>query len=193
MKICSLLLPPAPAHPQTPPKSLLSYGFFESSLGTVGLASCGGRLVASVFCGPEGDESLFRVLARAGFMAARRDEAALTRAAGLLRRLATGEAAAPPPLLLRGTPFQLEVWSALARIPRGETVSYRQLAEALGRPQAARAIGQAVGANPLGVFIPCHRVVTSSGAPGGYAWGCWRKEALLQAEAAPAPALAASA
>lgn len=85
-------------------------------------------------------------------------------------------------LALAGTPFQLDVWRALAEIPAGETVTYGQLAARLGRPSAARAVGAAVGANPVAVLVPCHRVVRADGNLGGYRWGTARKQQLLAGE-----------
>jgi AraC family transcriptional regulator of adaptative response/methylated-DNA-[protein]-cysteine methyltransferase len=87
-------------------------------------------------------------------------------------------------VLLAGTPFQLKVWEALLRIPRGRAVSYADVAEAVGQPKAARAVGAAVGANSLACLIPCHRVLQGTGAFGGYRWGTRRKRALLASEAA---------
>ncbi|GLS13550.1 methylated-DNA--[protein]-cysteine S-methyltransferase [Hydrogenophaga electricum] len=81
-----------------------------------------------------------------------------------------------------GTRFQQAVWQALRQIPTGQTCSYQQLAQALGRPQAARATGAAVGRNPWSLVVPCHRVVGSDGRLTGYAGGLWRKEALLALE-----------
>jgi methylated-DNA-[protein]-cysteine S-methyltransferase len=86
--------------------------------------------------------------------------------------------------LQAGTPFQQSVWDALQRIPRGGTTSYAELARRLGRPQAARAIGAAVGRNPVSVVVPCHRVLGTGGALTGYAGGLERKTALLQLEGA---------
>lgn len=82
------------------------------------------------------------------------------------------------PLHVQGTNFQLAVWRALLRIPAGRAVSYGQLAMACGKPAAARAVGTAVGANPVAVLIPCHRVIQQSGAVGGYRWHPERKLAL---------------
>lgn len=81
-----------------------------------------------------------------------------------------------------GTPFQLAVWDALRRIPAGTTLSYRELAVAIGRPTAVRAVGQANGANPITVVVPCHRVVRHDGSTGGYAGGLDRKRWLLDHE-----------
>lgn len=81
-----------------------------------------------------------------------------------------------------GTPFQQRVWSALARIPYGTTWSYRQLADAVGSPGAARAVGLANGRNPISIVVPCHRVVGASGAITGYGGGVERKQLLLDLE-----------
>ena len=83
-----------------------------------------------------------------------------------------------------GTPFQRSVWSALLAIPRGATTSYAQIARQLGRPQAARAIGAAVGRNPVSIVVPCHRVLGTGGNLTGYAGGLERKTALLRLEGA---------
>ncbi len=102
-------------------------------------------------------------------------------------RLAIRQAFSPaacagqPPIrvLLKGTNFQVKVWEALLKIPEGVAVSYGALAEAVGRPGAGRAVGTAVGRNPIAYLIPCHRVLRSNGAVGGYRWGTARKKAIL--------------
>ncbi len=86
-----------------------------------------------------------------------------------------------------GTPFQQQVWRALCEIAEGETVSYGALAAKLGSPSASRAVGAAVGKNPLGIVIPCHRVVGAAGALTGYAGGLARKQALLKLEFSRSP------
>lgn len=89
------------------------------------------------------------------------------------------------PLDLRlGTPFQQSVWQALLAIPAGATSTYAELGRRLGRPQAARAIGAAVGRNPVSIVVPCHRVLGTGGALTGYAGGIERKAALLRLEGA---------
>jgi AraC family transcriptional regulator of adaptative response/methylated-DNA-[protein]-cysteine methyltransferase len=88
------------------------------------------------------------------------------------------------PLDVRGTVFQRRVWDALASIRLGERISYAELAERIGAPGAARAVARAVGANPVAVVVPCHRVVGSDGAMRGYRWGLERKRALLARERA---------
>ena len=88
----------------------------------------------------------------------------------------------PSQVDLRGTEFQLRVWQALRRIPRGETCSYSQLARELGNPQATRAVARACAMNRVALVVPCHRVVGASGALTGYRWGVERKRQLLEAE-----------
>ena len=88
------------------------------------------------------------------------------------------------PLDLRGTPFQQQVWRELRKVPYGQTVSYGELARRVGRPGAARAVGQAVGANPIPIIVPCHRVVGADGSLVGYGGGLEIKSALLRLEGA---------
>ena len=85
--------------------------------------------------------------------------------------------------IVRGTPFQRQVWERLCRIPYGATMSYGELAEAIARPGAQRAVGAANGANCIAIVIPCHRVVQSDGKLRGYGGGLWRKQFLLEHEA----------
>lgn len=86
-------------------------------------------------------------------------------------------------LATEGTPFQRSVWHALTQLPFGETVSYAQLAQRIGNPNAVRAVGAANGRNPISIVVPCHRVIGADGALTGYAGGLARKEALLRLEA----------
>lgn len=87
------------------------------------------------------------------------------------------------PLMVIGTDFQKDVWHALTAIPYGASCSYTAVAHALGRPSAVRAVARAIGANPLSVIIPCHRVIGSDGRLTGYAGGLERKKYLLDLEA----------
>jgi methylated-DNA-[protein]-cysteine S-methyltransferase len=89
------------------------------------------------------------------------------------------------PLAPSGTPFQREVWAELRRIPRGETISYAELAQRVGSPRAHRAVGAANGQNPLPIVVPCHRVVGSNGRLMGFAGGLEAKAWLLRLEKAP--------
>ena len=90
------------------------------------------------------------------------------------------------PLDVQGTAFQWQVWKTLQRIPRGHTRSYAQVARTIGRPQAVRAVANACARNPVALVVPCHRVVRSDGASGGYRWGEERKKLLLRRENADA-------
>ncbi|WP_424001425.1 methylated-DNA--[protein]-cysteine S-methyltransferase [Maribacter sp. IgM3_T14_3] len=86
-------------------------------------------------------------------------------------------------LHLKGTDFQLKVWDALLKIPMGQLSSYGKIAEQLQKPKASRAVGTAIGSNPVAFLIPCHRVIQASGNIGGYAWGNTRKTAMIGWEA----------
>jgi methylated-DNA-[protein]-cysteine S-methyltransferase len=88
------------------------------------------------------------------------------------------------PLAPRGTPFQQMVWAALQAIPYGATITYRELAERIGRPEAVRAVGRANATNPIPIIIPCHRVIGSDGTLTGYGGGLDMKERLLRLEGA---------
>ena len=88
------------------------------------------------------------------------------------------------PLDIRGTAFQQKVWQALRAIPAGKTATYSEIARAIGRPSAVRAVAQACAGNPLAVAIPCHRVVRADGDISGYRWGVERKRELIAREAA---------
>ena len=94
------------------------------------------------------------------------------------------------PLDLRGTVFQLQVWEVLCSIPYGVTRSYREVAQALGNPKATRAVGQAIGSNPVSIVVPCHRIIGSDGRLTGYGGGLNRKKVLLNLEAAALPSVA---
>ncbi|MDB5292763.1 MAG: ogt 2 [Phycisphaerales bacterium] len=101
------------------------------------------------------------------------------------------DAIADLPTATGGTPFQREVWKALRAIPAAATTSYGQLAASIGRPAASRAVGAANGANPIGIVVPCHRVIGANGTLTGYASGLPRKRWLLEHERRFAPAFSA--
>ena len=116
----------------------------------------------------------------------RPDDALLQQAAGrLIDYFAGGPARFDLPLDLQGTAFQRAVWQALLAIPAGTTRSYRSIAEGVGSASALRAVGGAVGRNPVSVIVPCHRVIGSDGSMTGYAGGLARKRALLALERVP--------
>ncbi|MGP3951764.1 methylated-DNA--[protein]-cysteine S-methyltransferase [Streptomyces sp. 7N604] len=111
------------------------------------------------------------------------DDAPFAEAVRQLRAYFAGELTAfDLPLRLDGTPFQQRVWEVLRRIPYGATVSYGQLADRLGNPSASRAVGLANGRNPIGIIVPCHRVVGARGSLTGYGGGLDRKRRLLDFE-----------
>ena len=89
------------------------------------------------------------------------------------------------PIGLGGTDFQRKVWLAVGKIPFGQTTTYAKLAEQLGNPSAIRAVGTAIGANPLLIILPCHRIIGSNGSLTGYAGGLDKKKALLELEGHP--------
>ncbi|RVT85795.1 methylated-DNA--[protein]-cysteine S-methyltransferase [Rhodobacteraceae bacterium CCMM004] len=95
-----------------------------------------------------------------------------------------GDATDPAPLFLIGAPFQIKVWEALLSIPSGHVTTYSDIARAIGHPKAVRAVGTAVGRNPVSWLIPCHRALRKSGGLGGYHWGLPVKRAMLAHEAA---------
>ena len=116
----------------------------------------------------------------------RRDDGGAARLAGRIF-VHAGVSPSGPPLraLVRGTAFQVQVWRALVQVRPGMLVSYGRLAAALGKPAAARAVGSAVGRNPLAYLIPCHRVIRETGVAGDYRWGPVRKRAILAWESSP--------
>jgi O-6-methylguanine DNA methyltransferase len=93
-----------------------------------------------------------------------------------------GDEVTCPPILLKGSDFQQDVWQVLQGIPKGETRSYAQVAMLIGRPLATRAVGTACGKNPMALLVPCHRVLQSDGGLGGYRWGLEKKRAILREE-----------
>lgn len=163
---------------------------YESPCGALTLCSYGGRLC---FCGWRRSRHYERQLIRMGMMAAAgmpaevpagEDADTLARASKQLDEYFGGERRRfELDLLPVGTDFQRGVWRMLAEIPYGAVISYGDLASAWASALSARAVAQAVGANPLSLFIPCHRVVGAGGALTGYAGGLEAKEFLLRLEA----------
>lgn len=88
----------------------------------------------------------------------------------------------PIPLHVRGTDFQIQVWEELLKVPAGTLTTYSAIANHIGKPKACRAVGSAVGANPVSLFIPCHRVIRSTGEYGEYHWGSERKRKMIEWE-----------
>ena len=171
---------------------MLRYGLVETALG-VALVAATARGVCRVSLATTAGELEDDLRVAYPAVVLRRDDARLAEA---LRAVATqsaghapcGAGGVTPPSVSRpvldvhGTLFQCAVWAALQAIPPGETRSYAQIAAAIGRPGAVRAVGHACAANPVAVLIPCHRATRADGRPGGYRWGPGRKVALLAAE-----------
>ncbi|MDP2949202.1 MAG: methylated-DNA--[protein]-cysteine S-methyltransferase [Chloroflexota bacterium] len=161
----------------------------DTDLGWIGLVFSPRGLRATTLPLQDGGDALREVLALGGQEEAREEElgyACLGDLPHLLRRYAGGEPVAfPDSLDLAGvTPFQRDVWLATRDIPYGETRSYGWLAAQVGRPGAARAVGQAMATNPWPIIVPCHRVVGADGGLGGYGGGLGMKEHLLRLEGA---------
>lgn len=157
---------------------------FATPIGIV-LAAVTGRGLCAVRIGDDADELVRDLEAElpAAELTDPDDDVGLRRVVDVLSLLAEGRAADPLPLDVQGTAFQAEVWEAISRIPSGTTVTYAELAAAIGRPTSVRAVANAVGANRVALAVPCHRVVRTDGSGGGYRWGPHRKQALLAAEA----------
>lgn len=162
----------------------ISYAMSDSPLGQL-LVATTSRGICFVGLGSRDDE-LENVLRREFPFADEitRDDAALrTGVSALLNHLRGKAPHSALPLDIRATAFQRRVWQELRRIPPGETRSYAEIAQAMGQPNAQRAVGRACATNPVAVVVPCHRAVRADGGLGGYRWGVARKQALLAAEA----------
>lgn len=162
--------------------AVVRFAVGDCSLGAV-LVAATEKGVCAILLGDD-PEGLVRDLqdrfAQAELVGADADfEATVARVVGLID---TPNCSLDLPLDVRGTAFQQQVWDALRRIPVGRTASYLDIATAIGRPSAVRAVAQACGANALAVAIPCHRVVRSDGDLSGYRWGVERKRELLKRE-----------
>lgn len=158
---------------------VLEHGLFDGPLGRVWAAGSARGLAGLGFA--HQGEAAAEAEMRARWPGARLVPAGPVLEGWVAAALARRGTVALAPL---GAPFQVQVWRALLSVPEGETTSYGALARAIGRPRAARAVGQAVGANPVAWLIPCHRVLRASGALGGYRWGEGAKRRLLALEAA---------
>jgi len=161
----------------------IRFAIGECSLGSI-LVAASGRGVCSILIGDDPD-ALARDLQdrfpRAHLIGGdTKFEQMVAKVVGFVEAPALG---LDLPLDVRGTAFQQRVWQALREIPVGKTVSYSQIANRIGAPKAVRAVGAAVGANPLAVAIPCHRVIRNDGSLCGYRWGVERKRALIEREA----------
>ena len=154
----------------------IDYGFHASPFGRCLVMVASGAVIGLAFVDKNQNAALRDMKARwpqAAYIAAPRTTSAFVKRIFSNQKL---------PLLLIGTDFQTQVWKKLLLIPKGETTHYGDLAIALGRPKAARAVGTAVGQNPISWIVPCHRVVRRDGGLGGYHWGLELKKKMLAAE-----------
>ena len=158
----------------------------DTPLGEMLAGAAGDALCLLEFDDPGRKERQLGILHRLAHKPLLKGEHAIfTRLKSQLRQYFAGERTDfDIPLWYPGTDFQRRVWQALLEIPCGETRSYGQVALAVGRPGAARAVGTANGCNRIAIIIPCHRVIAANGAPGGYGGGLWRKQRLLDLERA---------
>jgi len=163
----------------------ITYGFHATPLGEILLAKTAKGVCYLGFLMDEArDEPVRKMKAHwplASFEA--RDEAINEEAQNILCIWRDqGDPARPLKLDLYGTNLQIQVWQALLKIPLGKTRTYSEIAEEVGRPKAARAIGNAVGKNPVSLLIPCHRVIRATGIIDNYGWGSARKKLILGME-----------
>ncbi len=168
------------------PEQVIAFGWFDSPFGPAVLFGGAPPLLAVGFAAEHPPENVALSLRRQ--LARHFPKARFVRDEGTLRVFAEALLANGPdarlPLFPLGTAFQRRVWQALSQLRGGETISYRALAQRLGREEATRAVASAVGANPLAYAIPCHRVIGADGALCGYRWGLQVKRAMLLTEGA---------
>ena len=164
----------------------IRYGLYDSPFGACAIATTS-RGICNLQFLEEGTEAEIERLLKADWPQAELvEDGEVIRAIGDRAFQQSGNSPLPISLHVKGTNFQIQVWRALLNIPFGGVVTYRGLGTLLGQPSAARAIGNAVGRNPVGYLIPCHRVIRTSGKLGGYRWGTNRKSVLLGWEASQA-------
>jgi len=161
----------------------ITYGIHDSPFGdmVVGITHKGVCWIGFMCGGYKGD-GLYRMREFFPEDAFQRDDGATRKTARDIIDAWAQDRLHDIPLDLKGTPFQLSVWNALLNIPKGEVRSYRDIAEMVGNSKAMRAVGSAVGENPVSLIVPCHRVVQSSGQIGNYGWGPALKQRLLEME-----------
>ncbi|WP_298858507.1 methylated-DNA--[protein]-cysteine S-methyltransferase [uncultured Sulfitobacter sp.] len=160
----------------------ISWGWFDSAFGRVLVMGtdkgiCGLSLAAEM-----GEEAAMADLRKRWPAAIFRENTVMLRP--WVEAAFGGAGPEKAPLYLIGAPFQIKVWEALLQLPEGQVTTYGDIATAIGNPKAVRAVGTAVGRNPIGYLIPCHRVLRKSGELGGYHWGLQMKRAMLGYEAA---------
>ncbi len=162
---------------------VISYGWCDTPFGRTLILYTSRGVTGLAFADPKSDkETLADMMSRWPKAEYRQDAQETEKLAEKIFSADGGDLS----LLVGGTPFQIAVWRALLEIPAGATSTYQSIAEEIGKPKAIRAVGTAVGRNPISYLIPCHRVLRVSGALGGYHWGLTRKKAMLAYERANA-------
>lgn len=162
------------------------YGIYPCVLGNVIIAKTGkGVCWLGFMMDCSEDHCVERIRQHWPEASVARDDLAIQPETEKLMRIWAGQGSAHDKLKLDlyGTNFQLQVWQALLRIPCGKTLTYQNIANDMGRPKSSRAVGNAVGANPVSLLIPCHRVIRATGIIDNYGWGSPRKKLLLAMEA----------
>lgn len=159
------------------------HGIFATPFGKSLVGVCEEGICHASFFGAD-EKAVAREFGRAWTNAEnRRDDAAVAETFG---KILVPDDENPPPVFLLGTSFQLAVWEKLLEVEEGKTLSYSELAESVGRPKAVRAVANAVGDNPVGYLVPCHRIIGKAGDLRGYRWGVDVKKAMLEFEGAGA-------
>ncbi|WP_221392177.1 methylated-DNA--[protein]-cysteine S-methyltransferase [Dyadobacter sp. NIV53] len=162
----------------------INYGFHQSPFGECFIAVTERGICAMAFVDEESRDDQLIKLAKKWHFASIKQNQQITE--NFINRIFQPHLSTlgKLPLLVQGTNFQLKVWEALLSIPQGSVTTYQQIAESIGNPKAVRAVGTAVGDNPIAYLIPCHRVIRKEGILGEYHWGRTRKKALVGWEAA---------
>ena len=160
----------------------INYTIVDSSLGRLLVAATGRGICAVSFADEDARLEAFLISEYPAANIQRDDDLLKSWVNAILEYLDGSQPHLDLPLDVQATAFQLRVWEELRRIPYGETRTYLQVAHAIGRPEAVRAVGHACATNPAALVTPCHRVVRTDGGLGGYRWGLERKQALLAKE-----------
>jgi len=161
----------------------LNYGWFEGPFGPMLVIGTDRGICGLAFCAEIGPEAAFEDM-RQRWPLANYIENPAALAPWIASVFGAADGAPKTPLNLIGAPFQIKVWEALLAIPSGTVTTYSEIATKIGSPKAVRAVGTAVGRNPISWLIPCHRAMRKSGGLGGYHWGLPVKRAMLAYEAA---------
>lgn len=164
------------------------WGWFDSPFGLALVMGTEKGICGIGFAGEAGEEATMEDLVSRWPNADFVEDPMMLRPWVLAAFGADGQITEKTPLFLIGAPFQIKVWEALLKIPSGHVTTYSEIAQTIGKPRAVRAVGTAVGRNPISYLIPCHRALRKSGGLGGYHWGLPVKRAILAWESARAEA-----